>query len=159
MKHQLKSYWATLFQPMLQRPKRVQLAALCHRSGPDGPEVLLVTSRDTGRWIIPKGWPIPGKDSAGAALQEAWEEGGVSDAVALTDPIGSYTYDKGLRGGNSVAVETFVYAAEVVALSDTYPEAHQRRRAWMSPEAAADCVDEPELKAILRAFGMAQRLS
>ncbi|MEX0281919.1 MAG: NUDIX hydrolase [Arenibacterium sp.] len=79
---------------MLQRPKRLQVAALCHRGEGGKREYLLITSRDTRRWIIPKGWPVRGLDSHEAALKEAWEEAGVKTGNANRRPEGSYTYQK-----------------------------------------------------------------
>ncbi len=152
MMHVFKNAWADMFRPILQRPKRVQVAALCHRKTADGKEVLLITSRDTGRWIVPKGWPIAGFDGAGAALQEAWEEAGVKRAEITSEPVGTYEYDKGLGEGLSTRVVTSVYPAKVLELRADYPEADERTRAWYNPQEAADLVDEPELKAILRAF-------
>lgn len=137
-------------QPMLRRPKRLQVAALCFTGAGPCRKVLLITSRDSGRWIIPKGWPIDGKDAPGAALQEAWEEAGVSAGHIGADPLGSYGYDKELRSGLPVAVETLVYPVEVTELKDEFPESDQRRRRWVSPDAASDMVDEPELQDILR---------
>ena len=152
MKDVLDGLWASIVQPMLQRPARVQMAALCYRTGKSGKQVLLVTSRDTGRWIIPKGWPITGKTSAETALQEAWEEAGVCEGKAETDAIGSYTYDKRFENGSSTKVETTVYPVAVKALSDTFPEADERNRKWVSPEEAANLVAEPELKKLLEDF-------
>ncbi|MBF9033205.1 NUDIX domain-containing protein [Rhodobacterales bacterium HKCCE2091] len=151
MMHQLRTAWSDYIRPMLRRPERVQIAALCHRG--DGParEVLLVTSRDTGRWILPKGWPIRGQDAAGTALQEAWEEAGVRRGRAA-EAIGSYCYDKGLDGDWAVAVRTYVIPVAVEEMSDTYPEARERRREWVRPSEAAARVAEPELRAILATF-------
>ena len=111
---------------------------------------MLITSRDTGRWIVPKGWPIEGLDDSGAALQEAWEEAGVSKARIGDTPIGSYCYEKGMRDGGSVPIKTQVYLTKVQDLADRYPEVKQRKRAWFAPEKAAELVDEPELKDLLR---------
>jgi len=137
---------------MLQRPKRLQVAALCYRERDNGREVLLVTSRDTGRWIIPKGWPIRGLSSAQAAKQEAWEEAGVSKGAMTDDSIGTYTYDKTLSNGLPVPVETLVYPLEVTNLKEQFPESHQRKRKWVSTSDAASLVQERELKSILRAW-------
>jgi hypothetical protein len=78
MNKQFQKAWSELLSPFLRRPKRLQVAALCYKQAndTDDKEILLVTSRDTGRWIIPKGWPIDGKNASEAALQEAWEEAG-----------------------------------------------------------------------------------
>ena len=152
MKHQFKSVWDGFVQPMLKRPDRVQFAALCYDT--DGPKkkVLLITSRGTGRWILPKGWPINGLESPQAALQEAWEEAGVRRGETSPKPLGSYGYDKVLREDWSIPVRTTVYPVRVLELSDNYPEVDQRERKWVSPEEAAEMVDEPELKDLLRAF-------
>ncbi|MFK7878230.1 NUDIX hydrolase [Roseobacter sp.] len=127
-----------------------QVAALCYRDTQAGKKVLLVTSRGTGRWIVPKGWPIKGLDDPDAALQEAWEEAGVESAEVVADPIGHYKYDKKRSDGEVTPVKAQVYLAEVESLSESYPEDHQRERHWFSPDEAASRVHEPELKAILR---------
>ncbi len=150
MKAQLQRIWDEVGRPMIKRPKRVQVAALCTRQTKSGHEVLLVTSRDTGRWIIPKGWPIDGLDGAGTALQEAWEEAGVREAKAKKEPVGHFTYDKVLKDGSIEAVLTSVYHLRVTKLLDDFPEADQRQRSWVTPKIAAERVDEPELKALLR---------
>ncbi len=152
MKHVIKRAWDDMVVPLLQRPKRLQVAALCFRETETGKEVLLITSRDTGRWIVPKGWPINGKDGAQSALQEAWEEAGVSKADIQQEPLGSYEYTKELDSGAPVSVETLVYLAHVRELQKTYPEVEERKRVWVTPEEAATRVDEPELKAILKAL-------
>jgi 8-oxo-dGTP pyrophosphatase MutT (NUDIX family) len=138
--------------PILQRPKRVQVAALWYKNTEDGKKVLLITSRDTGRWILPKGWPVEGKDGPGSALQEAWEEAGVSKADIEEEPMGYYEYAKGLDNGVSVPVETQIYMTRVRDLKKSYPEVDERERQWFSPGEAANLVDEPDLKEILKAL-------
>jgi len=152
MNHVFKRAWQDMVLPIFKRPKRVQVAALCYRDTQDGKKVLLITSRDTGRWIMPKGWPIDGLDGSGAALQEAWEEAGVTKADIETEPMGIFEYDKGLGEGLTVPVTTQVYLTRVRDLSEDYPDASLRKRAWFSPKEAAELVDEPDLKAILNAF-------
>ncbi|MDQ2095707.1 NUDIX hydrolase [Rhodalgimonas zhirmunskyi] len=152
MTNAMKKAWADYVQPLLQRPKRLQVAALCFRKEATGAKkVLLVTSRDTGRWIIPKGWPMDGRDAASAAMQEAWEEAGVRRGES-GPVLGSYTYDKELKSGLPVAVETLVFPVEVDRLEDDFPEATERTRRWVSPEKAATMVREPQLQDILRRF-------
>ncbi|MBK0326508.1 NUDIX hydrolase [Rhodobacteraceae bacterium F11138] len=152
MTNALTRAWTELVRPILQRPKRVQVAALCYRLGDAGKDVLLITSRDTGRWIVPKGWPIDGMDGPQAALQEAWEEAGVSKAEVETRATGQYDYVKGLDNGAEATVETQVYLARVIDMQADFPEAGQRRRKWVSPQEAANMVDEPGLKDILRSL-------
>ena len=148
----------TLFENcklMLRRPSHVQVAALCYRQvnrDASQYEVLLVTSRGTGRWIIPKGWVIEGKNGPQSALQEAWEEAGVESATVLPQPLGYYSYDKILKTGLPCRVRTTVYAINPTRMRTSFPEADQRTLQWMSQQAAANLVDEPELQEILRNF-------
>ncbi|WP_170332635.1 NUDIX hydrolase [Ruegeria arenilitoris] len=145
----LRNIWEEVARPIFLRPKRVQFAALCTREKESGPEVLLITSRDTGRWIIPKGWPMDGKDGAETALQEAWEEAGVRAPSPAKEPIGYFTYDKILKDGSALPVLTSVYRIEVQDLADSFPEADERKRVWLAPAIAAERVNEPELRDIL----------
>mgnify|MGYP000598135503 FL=1 len=142
--------WEEILKPMFFRPKRLQVAALCYRKTDDGPEVLMITSRGTGRWILPKGWPINGKDGAESALQEAWEEAGVKKAKIKGAPIGHYDYLKNRGKGRSEMVQTLVYIARVTKLSKSYPERKQRKRQWVRAEEAANLVHEPKLRELLR---------
>jgi 8-oxo-dGTP pyrophosphatase MutT (NUDIX family) len=142
--------WESFLGPLLQRPKRQQVAALCYRGDGADREVLLISSRDTGRWIIPKGWPIRGKNGAQSAMQEAWEEAGVRKGTSDVGSIGSYTYDKRQDTGWSISIETVVYPVSVETMADKFPEVKERVRRWVSPDDAANLVQEPELKNILR---------
>ncbi|WP_246455558.1 NUDIX hydrolase [Sulfitobacter aestuariivivens] len=126
------------------------MAALCHRGEGADREFLLVTSRDTARWIIPKGWPIRGLNSRETALREAWEEAGVKSRKITDRPVGSYTYQKRQTGGMEVPVETQVYSVAVDEVLAEFPEAHERKRKWVDAETAAELVNETELKAIFR---------
>ncbi|MFW8635276.1 NUDIX hydrolase [Cribrihabitans pelagius] len=150
MTRTLTRAWEEILRPLLLRPNRLQVAALCYRQGAVGKEVLMITSLGTGRWIIPKGWPITGKDGPGSALQEAWEEAGVARADISPEPIGEYFYHKRRDNGTGEPVTTLVFSAEVLELADDYPEAGSRKREWMAPEQAAELVHEPQLQAILR---------
>lgn len=147
----IQSLWGAFMAPMLRRPRRLQMAALCHRGEGRNRRYLLVTSRDTGRWIIPKGWPIRGLNASETALREAWEEAGVAKACVETDPIGSFDYDKGRKNGFDVPVTALVYSVAVNDLSEDYPEACERERKWVTADAAAELVNEAELKSIFRA--------
>ena len=129
---------------------RSQQAALCWRLHRGHPEVLLITSRDTGRWVIPKGWPMAGISAADAAAREAWEEAGVEGAVGA-DAIGFYGYDK-LIGGKALPCMVSVFPLRVARLADKFPERKQRRRKWFAAEKAARKVAEPELRALLHRF-------
>ncbi|WP_417523739.1 NUDIX hydrolase [Marinovum sp.] len=126
-----------------------QVAALCTRGKGKSREVLLITSRDTGRWVLPKGWPVEGCDDPASAAVEAWEEAGVRPKQVRRKPVGSYVYDKRLGNGIAVPVETWVFRIKVAGLAETFPEAAQRNRVWVSPRKAAKMVAEPGLRAIL----------
>ncbi len=128
-----------------------QVGALCWRNGPAGVEVLLVTSRDTGRWIIPKGWPMKGRSPEDAALREAFEEAGV-EGEANPVASGSYRYVKVVDPAHGAPCEVTVFPVRVARLRDRFPERGQRDRAWFTPEEAATKVDEAELRALLRLF-------
>ncbi|MBB1498747.1 NUDIX hydrolase [Paracoccus sp. MC1862] len=127
------------------RTPRLQAGAICR--DPATGKVLLITSRDTGRWIIPKGWPMPGRTLAQAALQEAWEEAGVHAHAA--EDLGIYHYDKTHDRGFAIPVEVRVFLVPVEALADCWPEQPQRTRRWFAPEKAAGLVSEAELAALL----------
>ena len=129
-----------------------QFAALPWRRLADGHvEVLLITSRETRRWVIPKGWPMPDRTPAQAAAQEAYEEAGVVGEPA-GKPIGVYVYDKRLRDGALQPVEVSVFPLEVFVEQLGFPEHGQRERLWTRPAEAAERVDEPQLKALIRSF-------
>ncbi len=130
-----------------RRPPALQVGALCLQA--ETGRVLLVTSRGTGRWIIPKGWPMDGRSVGGAALREAWEEAGVRGEVEET-AFGRYSYDKKLTKGLSAPVEVQVHLVRVEGLDKNFPERKQRQRRWFTPAEAAGLVDEAGLARLLR---------
>ena len=127
----------------------IQYAALPYRKRADGFDVLLITSRDTGRWIIPKGWPIVGLSPSQTAAREALEEAGITGRIG-SERIGTYHYDKGRADDTSTRCEVDVFALEVVDQLDSWPEQHQRRREWLGLEEASERVAETELRALIR---------
>ncbi len=127
-----------------------QYAALPIRLSGDGAlEVLLLTSRGTGRWIIPKGWPMRRRAPCDAAAREAYEEAGVEGAVA-SEPVGRYRYAKQRDDGRLTRVEVEVFLLRVARQLASWPEQAERETLWCDPERAAALVAEPELAAILR---------
>ena len=138
----------------IQTERALQLGALCWRLDQGQVQVLLVTSRETGRWVIPKGWPMTGKSPAEAALQEAFEEAGVLGR--LGPMLGDYAYDKVKHRDQPkvclMPCRVQVHGVQVTDLADDFPEAHERQRAWVSLAEAAQRVDEPELKALILGF-------
>jgi 8-oxo-dGTP pyrophosphatase MutT (NUDIX family) len=125
-----------------------QVAALCWRLHKGQPQVLLVTSRTSGRWVLPKGWPMAGRGPDAAAAIEAWEEAGVEGKVSTTS-IGHYVYHKVLPdlGRLSCAVE--VFPLRVQCLKSSFPERKERRRKWFTAAEAARRVAEVELREML----------
>ena len=138
---------------MFRRPARMQYAALCYRLRKKRGqlEVLLITSRDTGRWVIPKGWPMEGRQSYAVAEREAYEEAGVKGKVHK-EPIGYYMYQKGLSQGLKVPCKVQVYSLEVDELCKNFPEKGERRLEWVSCSEAAARVAEPGLKKLILEF-------
>lgn len=132
-----------------RRGERIQqVAALPYRQTPSGDmEVLLLTSRQTRRFVLPKGWPMKGRPDCEAAAQEAAEEAGVIGS-SHEIPVGSFRYWKRLQGA-FVPVTVEVYPLHVERELDTWKERKSRRRAWVKLDEAALLVDEPELISML----------
>jgi len=128
----------------------IQTGALPWRlAAKNGIEVLLVTGRRSGRWTIPKGWPMPGKSLAEAAEQEAFEEAGVRGTID-PNPIGTFRHVKQLNVVGDLEVNIVVHPLWVDRELPKWPELGQRKRKWFSPKDAAKRVDSPELSAMIR---------
>jgi 8-oxo-dGTP pyrophosphatase MutT (NUDIX family) len=135
---------------VLNKPAtRKQYAALPWRHSGGGREVLLISSRDTGRWVIPKGWPIKGLSPAETAAREAYEEAGLGGTVSKKS-LGQFEYRKRLDNGNVQPCRVEVFAFEQMVQHPDWPEQGQRTLQWFSIPDAADAVDEPDLKDIIR---------
>ncbi|MCJ2068924.1 NUDIX hydrolase [Methylobacterium sp. J-030] len=129
-----------------------QVAALPFRISPEGRlEILLITSRDTGRWIIPKGWPMVGRKAHQAAEREAFEEAGLKGQIE-TNSLGKYRYDKRFDNGVEVPCEVRVYALRVDGQHERWPEQSQRALHWFAPAEAACLVQEDELAHLIKGF-------
>jgi 8-oxo-dGTP pyrophosphatase MutT (NUDIX family) len=137
-----------------KRDVRTQFGALCWRRRNGEVQVLLVTSRRTRRWIVPKGWPMHGEAPADAAATEAWEEAGVKGRIGEMC-IGIYTYAKDIEQ-SVLPVVVAVFPLKVKDIEIDWPEKNERRRKWFSLKKAAAQVDEPELKALIRNFDPAR---
>jgi 8-oxo-dGTP pyrophosphatase MutT (NUDIX family) len=134
----------------MKKPRR-QIAALPLRWNDDAVEVLMITSRDTGRWVVPKGWTMKGVAPWAAAAIEALEEAGAKGHVAR-EVFGTYAYDKMLDDGSTVPCEVRVYPMIVEKLKSDWKEADARTRKWFPLSDAADLVDEADLSAMLRSL-------
>ena len=129
-----------------------QYGVIAWKAGEAGrPLVLLITSRDTGRWVVPRGNPVPGLPPHLSAGQEAWEEAGVRGRLA-TEAAGEYRYRKRLRLGRGARARVLLFPLAVEEEAESWPEAHQRTRRWFAPADAAAAVVEPELQALLLRF-------
>jgi 8-oxo-dGTP pyrophosphatase MutT (NUDIX family) len=129
--------------------KTQQVAALPYRLNEAGRvEVLLVTSRETGRWLIPKGGVMKGKKPWEAAAQEALEEAGVEGKVART-PLGRYTYWK-RKSDHFALYNVDVYSLKVRRQLTDWPEQGQRDLRWFEIGLASDRVLEPALAELIR---------
>lgn len=128
-----------------------QVGAIPVRKGDDGQlEVLLVTSRDTGRWIIPKGWTSKRLSDSKAAAREARQEGGVSGKIT-SKPIGEYRYKKIEPDGGRM-IDVSVFLLTVKKEKSRWSEQDQRERAWFDVKSAARRVREARLAELIRSL-------
>ncbi len=131
---------------------RKQCGALPFRLDDSGRiEVLLVTSRETRRWVIPKGWPIRKLRPNETAAREAYEEAGLAGDVS-PEPYGVFTYDKRLKSRSFVPCTVDVYLMRVAKEQKRWPERDERERRWFDAQTAAELVDEPELSDLIAAL-------
>jgi 8-oxo-dGTP pyrophosphatase MutT (NUDIX family) len=128
-----------------------QVAVLPFVVTEDGVKILLITTRDRGEWIVPKGWPESGLSLVSAAAAEAGEEAGVVGAIDET-PLGTYSYRKRMDAGYAVRCHVFVYPMLVREHRLDWPEQDDRRLKWCSLEKASKLAREPELRRIFSGF-------
>jgi 8-oxo-dGTP pyrophosphatase MutT (NUDIX family) len=127
----------------------VQVAALPVRVDDNGSaQVLLLTSRETKRWIIPKGWTMKGREPWEAAAQEALEEAGVVGRPRKK-PIGNYVYFKRQQAHFDVC-RVDVYVLVFAKQLKRWREKGQREAKWFGLDEAAELVEEPGLVSLLQ---------
>jgi len=134
------------------RPQGIQYAALPYRIVGRQVQILLITSRGTGRWVIPKGWPMRGLKPQDAAAMEASEEAGLVGQIE-DHPIGSYHYAKLLKRGPAIDVQVIVFPFHVSYQADDWKEHGQRVFEWVRYQRAAMMVAEPALRRLIVDFG------
>lgn len=124
-----------------------QAGALCFRQVKSGgePEVLLISSRRTGDWGIPKGHMESGETASEGAVREAFEEAGVR-GIVTRDPVGSFSYQK---SGNSSIFRVRLYRIRVTTTFDDFPEKGQRILRWLPASIAANEVAHPDLRGLI----------
>ena len=133
----------------------IQYAALPYRIRGRKVEVLLITSRETRRWVIPKGWPIKGLSPSETAATEAEEEAGVAGEIG-SEALGSYHYMKSMKDGEKVAVEVLVVPFLVASQSTAFKEAGQRDHRWVPYRRASTLVAEASLSRLIIEFGQSR---
>lgn len=126
---------------------RIQYGALPYRFTAEGAvEFLLVTSRRTRRWIIPKGWPIKGLRPAQSAAREAFEEAGVLGKIGRQS-LGSFQYRKLLKPNSDfVECQVQVFPLRVKQELVDWPEVHERELRWLDAAGAAQIICDAGLK-------------
>ena len=126
-----------------------QFAALPWRISPAGScQIMLLTSRETRRWIIPKGWPMKGLKPPKVAAREAYEEAGLVGRITGKRPAGVFHYTKRLQK-DELLCEVWVFLLQVEHQLDDWPEKGQRETRWFSPSEAAELVAEGGLAEII----------
>jgi hypothetical protein len=125
-----------------------QYAALPYRFTEHGVEILLITSRQTGRWVTPKGWPMIGRKPHQVAVAEAHQEAGIKGVVGKK-PIGSYAYTKTLESGEERLCQVLVFPLRVTLEGVKWQEMNRRERFWFQKDIAAALVDEGGLAQII----------
>src|SRR3954447_24417229 len=133
------------------RKPRQQIGALPFRFDDGQLRVMLITSRGTRRWVIPKGWPMRGLKPHRAAEREAYEEAGLKGHIGKV-AVGTYAYEKRLANGVAVPCEVSVYPLQVISQRKRWPEMSQRDGRWLNPDDAAELVQEEGLRRLLRGF-------
>lgn len=124
--------------------ERIQYAALPFVIKDGQPQVMLITSRETRRWVIPKGWPERKMPPMEVAAREAFEEAGLIGRIAA-EPFATFRYEKRLPSGKTAPCLVWTFLFEVQQELDDWPEKGQRERRWMSPGEAALLVSEAGL--------------
>jgi 8-oxo-dGTP pyrophosphatase MutT (NUDIX family) len=141
-----------VLEPRAKDQARRQSAALPVLGEGAARRVVLITSRETKRWVVPKGWIEKQEAPHRSAAREAFEEAGL-DGEADADPLGAYAYGKRMPRGLVLPTEVLVFRFRVAALLPDWPERRERVRRLFTPAAAAALVQEPELAALLLKLG------
>lgn len=125
-----------------------QVAVLPFIDAPSGVQVMLITSRRRGRWVLPKGWPQAGGALSESAAREAVEEAGLAGATAPR-PVGAYRYTKRMKGGYRLACTVSVYPLRVREHRLSFDEKGERRQRWVPIAEAARLADDHGLRRLL----------
>lgn len=129
-----------------------QAGVIAYRRVKAETQILLLTSRGTGRWLIPKGHIDPGFTPAEAGRQEAYEEAGVRGVIEGELPLGFYHYFKRQDSGAERPATVEVYVLRVTKQLKTWPEMHERQQSWQLPSHAVAMVPNPGLRQLIHRF-------
>ncbi len=135
-------------------PENIQYAALPWRVVDGALEVLLITTRNTRRWIVPKGWPIAEYTPQACAAFEALEEAGVSGVVD-DEAFGTFHYDKLRKSGEVLACKVYVFPMKVTRRHRKWPEKSARDCEWCSVDEAVSRISETGLRRLIKKFAKA----
>jgi 8-oxo-dGTP pyrophosphatase MutT (NUDIX family) len=130
---------------------RVQYGVIPYRRAKDRIEIMLITSRDTRRWVVPKGWPIARTQSREVARLEALEEAGLEGTIGK-QPLGSFYYEKRLKDDSACVCRVYIFGFEVARQRKKWLERNERKRRWFDSTRAIKLVREPELKTLINAL-------
>ena len=113
--------------------------------------LVLITSKSTKRWVVPKGHIEPNLTAKESAEQEAFEEAGIEGVVSDVT-VGSYDYTKHDKEDSNI-YRVSLFPMEIQRLHNDWPEANLRARQWMTIPQAVNAVNEETLKLLLKNFG------
>lgn len=147
----LRPAWVHRILTVFSEPPRRQVAALCYRKQKGKLEVMLVTSRGRGRWILPKGWTDLEKAAHETAATEAFEEAGIIGS-ARRKPFARFRSEKLMDTGLSVPTNVDVFLLKVDKQKSEFPESGQRKLAWMPIAKAIERTDDPGVRKVLQLF-------
>lgn len=136
---------------MSKKPFKEQCAVLAYRPSKKGAKIVLVTSLETHRWVLPKGNIVDGLSARDSAKLEAFEEAGVEGSPEK-QAFGTYEYEKTeIKGGGLCRVSVFPMVVDRIL--DKWPEKDARKREWMTIDKAAEAVNEGDLRDLILRFG------
>ncbi len=110
-----------------------------------GLEIVLITSRSSGKWIFPKGVIDPGETPESTAVKEAQEEAGVVGRIT-GEALGTYEQEK---WGGLARID--IYPLAVESLLEEWEEQATRERLVVGFEEARQLL-APSLAEILDAL-------
>ena len=123
-----------------------------YRDEAGGVRVILITTRTTGSWSVPRGRRIPGKTRRRSAEIETYEESG--KVARAGRKLGAYLVAPrgGEAGRKGLPLQVTVYAARVRRHVDAWPERGQRLVTDVTPTEAVGMVRDTGLAKIIGAF-------